>query len=214
MKLMIRLITGETFEKNIMDTSFTVGRSQKCQVVIPHEGVSRQHIQIDVIEGEVYVTDLDSTNGVMIDGQKIEPNQKTLLQLFLNLSFGAVESMMIEFETSEASKVRSTGGNLANKYRDPQNNSRLETKNINLEEVHKNPATNSPRAPNAQMRRSSRTKSKLSEKDKKENFARTFINIVVIGFLIYVGYYVMNKEQEVKVTPKPKEVKPTNDDYF
>ncbi len=48
--------------------------------------------------GDVFVTDLGSSNGVSIEGQKIQPNTPVRYQTYLSLSFGAVQSIEIEFE--------------------------------------------------------------------------------------------------------------------
>ena len=96
MKISILLVSGEKIEKVTDSNICNIGRSSKCELVIPHEGVSRQHCQIEEVNGEFFVTDLGSTNGVLIDGVKIEPHKKTPYQTFLNLSFGPIQSIQIE----------------------------------------------------------------------------------------------------------------------
>jgi pSer/pThr/pTyr-binding forkhead associated (FHA) protein len=98
MRINVKLLDGETLEFHVRENSCTIGRSAKCNVVIPHDGVSRQHCQLDIENGEVFVTDLASTNGVLIDGTRIEPNKKTKFQTYLPLSFGPVQSLMVDLE--------------------------------------------------------------------------------------------------------------------
>src|SRR4051812_22273277 len=98
MRINVKLLDGETLEFNVRESICTIGRSSKCNVVIPHDGVSRQHCQLDVENGEVFVTDLGSTNGVLIDGTRIEPNKRTKFQTYLPLSFGPVQSLMVDLE--------------------------------------------------------------------------------------------------------------------
>lgn len=98
MHLTLKLVNGEVIEESVESNVCIIGRSAKCTVVVPHDGMSRQHCQIDVVEGEYFITDLGSTNGVYIDGQRIEANQKTPYQTYLTLSFGAVQSLIIENE--------------------------------------------------------------------------------------------------------------------
>jgi hypothetical protein len=74
---------------------FVIGRSQKCDVVIPTEGLSRQHCEVEVNDGTIFVTDLDSANGVFIDDFKIPANQKTRYLSTSKLICGSVE--IIEF---------------------------------------------------------------------------------------------------------------------
>ncbi len=79
-------------------TSVVIGRSSKCDIVISHESMSRQHCRIDFSDGGYFVTDLGSSNGVFIDDTKIEPNTPTPFQTYLNLSFGFVTSCHINAE--------------------------------------------------------------------------------------------------------------------
>lgn len=99
MHIEARLVNGEIIEQNIDSNRCVIGRSSKCDVVIPHEGMSRLHCQVEFIDGEYFITDLGSTNGVLIDNQRIEPHQKIPYQTFLPLSFGAVQSLIITEET-------------------------------------------------------------------------------------------------------------------
>lgn len=107
MHIEARLVNGEVIELNVESNRCVIGRSSKCDVVIPHEGMSRLHCQIEFIDGEYFVTDLGSTNGVLIDNQKIEPHQKIPYQTFLPLSFGAVQSLIITEEAS-SSRIQTT----------------------------------------------------------------------------------------------------------
>jgi pSer/pThr/pTyr-binding forkhead associated (FHA) protein len=106
MHLILKLVNGEVLEQTVESNVCIIGRSAKCTVVVPHDGMSRQHCQIDVIDGEYFITDLGSTNGVFIDGQRIEANQKSPYQTFLTLSFGAVQSLQIENEEAGGDSLR------------------------------------------------------------------------------------------------------------
>lgn len=103
MILKIKLITGDSLSFKVDKSSCVIGRSAQADVVIPHEAVSRKHCQIDYREGELYVTDLGSINGVLIDGQKIAPNRPVKFQSFLTLSFGAVQALNVELEEERTS---------------------------------------------------------------------------------------------------------------
>ncbi len=53
--------------------NMTVGRRETCDLLLDDEtGVSRQHATIAIKEGNVFVTDLGSTNGTMVNGQIIK----------------------------------------------------------------------------------------------------------------------------------------------
>ena len=48
-----------------------VGRSRTCDVVIPSAKVSRQHASISRVDGELFIEDLGSANGVWFNGEKV-----------------------------------------------------------------------------------------------------------------------------------------------
>lgn len=103
MVLNVVLITGEKLDFKVDKSSCVIGRSGQCDVVIPHEAVSRRHCQIDLVNGELFVTDLGSINGVSIDGQKITPNKPVKFQTFFTLSFGAVQSLNVDLPEERTS---------------------------------------------------------------------------------------------------------------
>ncbi len=52
--------------------TFIIGRSRTCDLVIPSSKVSRQHSGVVRENGEYYIEDLGSANGVWKDGVKIQ----------------------------------------------------------------------------------------------------------------------------------------------
>jgi len=50
----------------------TVGRDPSCEMALASPDVSRRHCRLQLVAGEVFVTDLRSTNGTYVDGKKIE----------------------------------------------------------------------------------------------------------------------------------------------
>lgn len=94
----LKLISGEVVQHNLKSGVVTIGRSKNCTIVAPYEGISRHHCQIDFENSEIFVTDLASTNGVFIDGTRLEPNVKTHYQTYLTLSVGSIQSITIEFD--------------------------------------------------------------------------------------------------------------------
>lgn len=94
-RLIIQLENGRPVIVEVDKEQFVIGRSQKCDVVIAEEGLSRQHCLVEVTNGEIYVTDLESANGVFIDDQKIPPSQKTRYFTTSRLTCGTAE--IVEF---------------------------------------------------------------------------------------------------------------------
>ncbi len=63
---------GTTGEVELTAERMTLGRSDDNQLVIPHDSVSSHHGEV-AIEGDAWVfTDLGSTNGTKISGERVE----------------------------------------------------------------------------------------------------------------------------------------------
>lgn len=104
----LKLITGEIVQHHVHTDVVTIGRSKNCSIVAPYEGISRNHCQINFENGEIFITDLGSTNGVFVDGAKIEPNVKIPYQTFLMFSIGSIQSITIEFDDKTAVKSQNS----------------------------------------------------------------------------------------------------------
>ncbi len=97
-RLAFKLIDGQNLSANVDKSSFTVGRSSKCDVVIPNEGLSREHCLIEIDGGEIFITDFGSANGVLIDEHKIPANQRTSYNPSFSLSLGSIEVVKFDVE--------------------------------------------------------------------------------------------------------------------
>lgn len=52
--------------------AYVIGRSSECDIQIDHPTLSRQHALLFCSEGVWYLRDLNSTNGLFIDAQRVE----------------------------------------------------------------------------------------------------------------------------------------------
>jgi hypothetical protein len=55
----------------INSSSMRIGRCAPAEVILPHKSVSREHCVIGLANDELFVTDLNSTNGTYVDGTRI-----------------------------------------------------------------------------------------------------------------------------------------------
>ena len=49
-----------------------VGRSRQCDIVLPSENVSRRHARIYTTAGGLAIEDLQSANGVFVNGRHVD----------------------------------------------------------------------------------------------------------------------------------------------
>lgn len=69
--------------------SLSVGRGSDNDVVLGSKQVSRNHAVLSVLNGELYVKDLESSNGTFINEQHIEANKSTNLAANDTLGFAS-----------------------------------------------------------------------------------------------------------------------------
>lgn len=97
MKVALTFIDNETKEFDVSKNPFTLGRSKSNDISIPHEGLSRTHCQIELnAQGEVVVTDLNSTNGILIQGNRIKANEPTIYPPFLSITIGPIVGLSVQ----------------------------------------------------------------------------------------------------------------------
>ena len=56
--------------------SMIVGRASACDLYFDDEKMSRQHFVIEIIEGKLYISDLESTSGTYLNGVKVYMKQQ------------------------------------------------------------------------------------------------------------------------------------------
>lgn len=69
--------------------SLSIGRGTDNDVVLGSKEVSRNHAVLSVLDGQLYVKDLDSSNGTFINDERIEGNKSSLLQVDDKIGFAS-----------------------------------------------------------------------------------------------------------------------------
>ena len=59
-------------------TGLRLGRSSTCEISIPDPSLSRNHCLFEVRDGQLWVTDLASANGTLVNGEPLGADSKTL----------------------------------------------------------------------------------------------------------------------------------------
>ena len=111
MRLSVQIEFDKTLDIETRKKSVVVGRSPQCDLIIPHDSVSRQHCKIEFVKDHYYITDLGSSNGVFIDGDRLQPQVRRAFLLSQQLKLGSLECELSESKTPvpEEHKVLSTG---------------------------------------------------------------------------------------------------------
>jgi hypothetical protein len=96
-------MTGRTFDLNVNRT--TVGRIEENTFQIADASVSSRHAEILLQGSELFIRDLNSTNGTFINGEKIS---EAVLKSGQTLRFGQVELKIDDGQTVPAPTSAST----------------------------------------------------------------------------------------------------------
>ena len=76
---MPRLLIKFTNQQNQIfsfDDTILIGRGENCSLVLPNNSVSREHATIHVRDQEVFIEDLGSQNGLLLDGDRLQSKEK------------------------------------------------------------------------------------------------------------------------------------------
>jgi len=85
-------ITFNSEDKKLSSSGLIVGRSlDSCDLYIKDGSVSRQHARFFSTNGKIYIEDLDSKNGVSINGRALAKNSSSELPANGDLMIGGVE---------------------------------------------------------------------------------------------------------------------------
>jgi pSer/pThr/pTyr-binding forkhead associated (FHA) protein len=90
------------------DRPFRIGRDSACELQLYDVRISRRHAQIEATNGQYVVSDLGSTNGVFINGRRIE--SATPLRDGDVLEIGNMGTIVFRFAVREAQRAAGARG--------------------------------------------------------------------------------------------------------
>lgn len=91
MRISVQIEFDKAMDIETRKTNVTIGRSETNDIVIPHVSISRTHCRVELIDGVFYMTDLGSSNGSFIDGEKLLPNKRTPFQETAQIVLGKLD---------------------------------------------------------------------------------------------------------------------------
>lgn len=96
-KLTIRMPDNQTIVHTITKQNVLIGRNVECDIVLQGDSkASSQHARIELTGNTCQIIDLESMNGVIIDGQAIQPNDPFQIQLGQPILIGEHEILLAE----------------------------------------------------------------------------------------------------------------------
>jgi pSer/pThr/pTyr-binding forkhead associated (FHA) protein len=88
-KLTIRSETGESTAHDLVEETYTIGRSPENSIRLDDTSVSSRHAEVVLVAENCYLKDLGSTNGTVVNGQPVKEVQ---LRAGDRIRFGKVEA--------------------------------------------------------------------------------------------------------------------------
>ena len=88
---LVALSDGGYEDFSITKFPFVIGKGKDwADGVVPHSLISRIHAQLEELDGEIFLTDLNSTNGTGVNEEPLEANQTVQLQTGDIINFAQV----------------------------------------------------------------------------------------------------------------------------
>ena len=75
---------------------FVIGRARECQLVIDSTQISRQHAQLEQDHDQILLTDLGSTNGTLVNGERLTAHIPRRLRAGDKLNLGGILTLELD----------------------------------------------------------------------------------------------------------------------
>ena len=106
MQVKLKVLRGSSAgrEIRIPGTVFRIGRAKECQLRPKSDSISRNHCEISIRDDKVYIQDLGSRNGTLVNDVKVEPSEECELQMGNQIRVGRLEFEIVVSHGLDAGK--------------------------------------------------------------------------------------------------------------
>lgn len=181
MRLSVQIEFDRILDLEFQKASVIVGRSEACDLIIPHKGISRRHCKIELEDNKFYITDLNSSNGVFMNGQRIPSNER--LPLTNDFSLGKLDCEIGQqpriARDSHTDNIVSTSVDNARDYTQTIRLARLD---INREIISTRKLTLEPQRPKG-PRNPITSRMRKKEKEIKRPY---FLLLILLAIALYI----------------------------
>lgn len=86
---------SKTITVDALSRGIVIGRSAEAGLPIDVPGVSRQHLRLELVNRQLFVTDMGSTNGSTVDGKALAPGRKHQINSTSRIMLGGVVELTV-----------------------------------------------------------------------------------------------------------------------
>lgn len=150
-----------------------IGRSQKCDFVIPVEDISREHCLFEIEGEKLFITDLSSKNGVFFNGIRITPNEKTLIETQFEIKIS--DQFVLNYSTSSKENANSNP---------VKHDSSMVSHTTQTRTVHLQLQENSKPKKVTRVAMSKKKQEKNIEEEKKKEWVKMVVGFTIISAVL------------------------------
>ncbi len=99
-RLIVQPLPGAPFDYGVTEEVTVIGRSSSCDLTLPSRYVSRQHARIVERDGQLWIEDLGSHNGTLLNQKPLAA--PTLLEIGDRIQIGHFSLSLEQAEVSGA----------------------------------------------------------------------------------------------------------------
>ncbi|MBL7665357.1 MAG: FHA domain-containing protein [Bacteriovoracaceae bacterium] len=208
MRLEVQYPDGEKEILEFKQKVVTIGRGSENDLQLAIEGVSRRHLKIEEIKNQFFITDVGSSNGTLLNDEKIEPHKPVEFSTFFPVIFGVGISIRLLNEDDMVKPVNTTTAHRKGAQNAASLTRSLLAENAAVDPTGKAGAERDKTNPEMQLSEKMRKKHK-SRSNKNQSYITGFLVICVTYYFLFI----YGREEEVQdnmVIETSRELPPLN----